>query len=248
MITKSQIQFVKSLQEKSERQKAKIFVGEGSRLVLDLLKTMPHNIRQLYCTESWFYDNETKLVHFPELVHILTKELLKKISSLISNEDVVAVFDYPKFHSDDFEDYHISLYLEDIRDPGNMGTILRLADWYGIRRVYGTNTCVDVFNNKVIQASMSSIGRVEFQAIDIVDLKVKFPDIAILGACLEGQDLKTFAVKTKTIVCIGNEAHGLTDRLKTECNTLISISAQKSLGAESLNAAIASGIFLQHFS
>ena len=176
MITKSQIQFVKSLQEKSERQKAKIFVGEGSRLVL----------------------------HFPELVHILTKELLKKISSLISNEDVVAVFDYPKFHSDDFEDYHMSLYLEDIRDPGNMGTILRLADWYGIRKIYGTNTCVDVFNNKVIQASMSSIGRVEFQ--------------------------------------------GLTDRLKTECNTLISISAQKSLGAESLNAAIASGIFLQHFS
>ena len=117
-------------------------------------------------------------------MHILNKELLKKISSLISNEDVVAVFDYPKFHSDDFEDYHMSLYLEDIRDPGNMGTILRLADWYGIRKIYGTSTCVDVFNNKVIQASMSSIGRVEFQAIDIVDLKVKFPDIAILGACL----------------------------------------------------------------
>jgi TrmH family RNA methyltransferase len=248
MITKSQIQFLKSLQQKLERNKSKMFVGEGSRLVLDLLKTMPQNIRQLYCTESWFYDNETKLVHFPELVHILSKELLKKVSSLISNEDVVALFAYPLFHTDDFEDYSMSLYLEDIRDPGNMGTILRLADWYGIRKIYGTNTCVDIFNNKVIQASMSSIARVEFEAIDIVDLKLKFPQMIILGASLVGQDLKTYPDKTKTIVCIGNEAHGLSDRLKAECQTLISISAQKSLGAESLNAAIASGIFLQHFS
>lgn len=249
MISKNQIQFIKSLQNKKERSDKQIFTAEGSRLILDLIKTAQNLVKHIYCTETWFKDYETKLSQILGLVTIIHDDELKKIASLKTTEQVIGLFKFPELTPSQPDELKLSLYLDDLKDPGNMGTIFRLADWFGITHIFGGESCVDPFNNKSIQASMSSISRVTFQSIPFQQLKADFTQHKFIATGLLGVELKDVKQDDSSkIICIGNEAHGLSEEIAKLCDITVSISSKKSLGAESLNAAIASGILLQHFS
>lgn len=247
MIQKSQSQLLKALQKSQERHNSKLFVAEGSRLVLDLLKTIPLNPTHIYCTSDWFSANEANLTYFDDIILIVSSENLKKHAALSSTHEVIAIFKMPAFGEAPLYNDPLSIYLEDIRDPSNLGSILRIADWFGINCIYGTKSCVDVWNNKSIQVSMSSVARVQFITLEVSDILDKFNNYSILGTVLNGQAINPQSILKNRLLCLGNEANGISSSLKEICTEFITIAPHSSLGAESLNVAIAAGILIHHY-
>ncbi|NOT36129.1 MAG: hypothetical protein HOP11_01995 [Saprospiraceae bacterium] len=137
------------------------------------------------------------------------------------------------------------LYLYDIQDPGNFGTLLRTADWFGHKVILCSSNCVDPYNNKSVQASMSSLSRIMIFTIEADEIRKKFPNFRIIATCMNGQDYGSVNFTEKSIFCLGNEAHGLPAEFISASDIAITIKGN-SLGAESLNVSIAGGIILSH--
>ncbi|MFN7115977.1 MAG: RNA methyltransferase [Saprospiraceae bacterium] len=244
-ISKATIQYIKSLQLRKFRQKYNNFIAEGDKIVSEIVRQAPDSILQIYALPEWLQAQASALVFIKDKAQEITSEELKKISGLITPNQVLAIVQQPHFELDaDYIKNNLSLYLDNIQDPGNMGTILRIADWFGIRYVLCSPNCVEVFSPKVVQASMGAFLRVKALEINLIDIKNQYSELPIFGAVLHGENVFKASLDQRGILVIGNESKGITSEIESLLTHRIAIPAGPGGGAESLNAAVATGILV----
>lgn len=253
MLTKKEEKLVRGLQRRKVRQEQAAFLAEGSKLVDDLLHSGMEPIL-LLCLESSAGHYSGLLPPSFKHLRIVEEAQLQKFSSLQTANQVLAVFRQPDPSPteaplpDDF-----LLYLDGIRDPGNMGTILRIADWFGMTEILGSEDCVEIYNPKVVQASMGSLARVKFRLCPPTMLSALAGERPILGSDMEGSDVYSYSPPSdgKVILVIGNEARGIREEMQALLHKKLRIPSYppepKGPRAESLNAAIAAAVFCAEF-
>lgn len=244
-LSKNQIKYIKSLQSKKFRQKYDNFILEGDKIAREILQQGILEIEAFYALPLWLEANRLLLQPHRDSIHAINEPELKSISSLTTPNQVLIVAKIPKptFEPEKVRE-HLTLYLDGIQDPGNMGTILRIADWFGLPTVFCSKHCVDVYSPKVVQASMGALLRVKVFEIELPQLQMQLPDQPILGAVLEGEDIFKATLPPAGILVVGNEGNGISEATETLLTHRISIPAPAQSGAESLNAAIATGIIV----
>ena len=244
MLSKTIVKYIQSLAHKKLRDEHVLFIAEGPKVVPELLHANKFACKFICGTKNWMDENESLLRKIAAEDKIEVSEIeLKKISQLQTPNKVVAVFfknEEPEIQSANT----ISLMLDEIQDPGNMGTIIRTADWFGIKNIICSNECVDFYNPKVVQASMGSIARVNIVYTQLEDFINENKVIDIYAATLSGKPLSSFNKLTEGIILIGNESKGVKENLIKL--TAGQVTIPKRGEAESLNAAVACGIILSH--
>jgi TrmH family RNA methyltransferase len=237
MLTKNNTKFIKSLQLKKFRQKEGLFIVEGAKNTLELLNSF-YKIKYLIITED-FLSRHHKEIKASGLEPIIIKEKeLSTLGSLKSNADALVIVHEkvpPEYKSQGFE-----LVLDDIRDPGNLGTIIRLADWYGINNIICSETTAEFYNPKVISASMGSFFRINLYRRNLKEFLSKHQSRKIYGALLAGENVHKIKFASDGLLIIGNESHGIHPDLTPLITDKITI--PKIGQAESLNAAMATAI------
>ncbi len=240
MVSKNQKKLIKSLYQKKYRKQHGLFVAEGKKVVRELLDA-GFALHALYTVEENLFNVDD------QYQYIVTEEELKQISFLTTSQKVLAIFSIPKPQK--INDKGITLVLDDVRDPGNLGTIIRLCDWFGIQELVCSAQTVDCFNPKVIQATMGSITRVNINYTDTVTfLQSKKNDANIFGTFMDGDNIYPMQLPKQAIIVMGNEANGISEEIENLVNTRIAIpqfgTGQKT---ESLNVATATAIVLSEF-
>ena len=241
MISKSQAKYIQSLAQKKYRDEEGLFIAEGPKLVKDLLQNETARPVQIYAVDDWIQGNE-EILSQVDVIKINEAEL-ERISQLTTPKQVVGVF--KKFESKPpVTKDQISLVLDGIQDPGNLGTILRIADWFGISDIICSMDCADVYNPKVVQATMGSIARVNVFYTDLLTWIKEQHKSKLYAATLEGKDVTKMTSLGEGLIVIGNESKGIRDELMEFANERITI--PKKGKADSLNAAVATGIILSN--
>ena len=245
MLSKTHTKYIQSLQHKKFRDEADLFIAEGPKVVLDLLAGRKFICKELFAVKNWIVEQSKILASLKDTVVVEVEEFeLKKISALTTSHHVLAVFEKRKQNFDISCSNKITLALDAIQDPGNLGTIIRIADWFGITDIVCAVGTADMYNAKVVQSTMGSLGRVNIIYTNLPDwLKVN-KSIKIFSASLEGKDIKLTGKLKEGIVVIGNEATGVSDEIMKLVDKKITI--LKIGKAQSLNAAVATGIILSH--
>ncbi len=250
MLLKKQLQFVNSLKQKKNREAQQLFIAEGTKVVTELLNSSVV-IKQLFATFEFLKDNEiNRNVNCFEI----NASELERISSLTTPNEVLAVCEIPDYNfvASELEN-KLTLMLDDIKDPGNLGTIIRIAHWFGIEHIICSTETVETYNPKVIQATMGSIARVKIHRINLVEfLTTHFSQFTtqVFGAVLSGENIYSKTLPESGLIIIGNESRGISEELLPSIKNKISIpSFEKSETdkAESLNAAIATAIICSEF-
>lgn len=242
MITKNQVKYIQSLGQKKSRDIENRFIAEGPKLVNELLMAENCRIIQLLGLKGWI-DENPNAHNRAEVIEVSDVEL-EKISQLTTPNQVLAVIEKIQWKNDPEIKGNISLVLDTIQDPGNMGTIIRIADWFGIRNIFCSADCADVYSPKVVQASMGSISRIRVEYTDILSWLIKNNNVRIYAAALNGIDISKMEKINEGIIIIGNESKGINAEMLRVANVQITIPGKGK--AESLNAAVATGIILSH--
>lgn len=247
MISKNHIKFIHSLQSKKQREKHNLFVGEGVKIATEFLNS-DIKIRSIIATKDLLrqisYHGEAEIIEISETE-------LKKISGLATPNKALIVAEIPE-HDIKKEDFssRLSVVLDNIQDPGNLGTIIRIADWFGIKNIVCSENSADAFNPKVVQATMGSIARVKVHYTDLGELlKNSKLKTRVYGAVLEGKNIYKESLDRNGLIVLGNESRGISAKLLPYISDKIAIpsfSADKS-HAESLNVAIAAAIICSEF-
>ena len=244
MLSKAVLKYINSLQVKKYRYQHQAFLVEGAKSVKELLQS-DFSIEKLFVTED-FICKSTE-INFKNFTYALIDEKdLIKAGTYATNNAALAIvrMKAPVFFTPDKTLF--TLVLDDIRDPGNLGTIIRLADWYGLRTIVCSESCADFYNPKVIAATMGSFTRVHVLYVDLPDfLKNLPPSIPVYGASLQGQNMHQLTLLPQGMLIMGNEAHGIRPEVEQHLQQLIRI--PRFGGAESLNVANATGIILDNF-
>lgn len=249
MLSKKNEQYIRSLSLKKFRQKYNNFIIEGDKMVSELIAQAPDQIEQIFALPAWTTQHTKILKKRGISVEEINERQLKKISSLKTPNQALAIVQQwePAFQPTQLAD-GLSLYLDGIQNPGNMGTILRTADWFGIDWVICSPDSVDRFSPKVVQATMGALFSVKCVRRKIEDLKVKKLNLPIYGAILKGEDIFRTHLKSNGLIVIGNEGQGIRSEVLPFVDHPISIPAHHTArGAESLNAAIATAIICATF-
>lgn len=243
MLSKAQIKYIQSLQHKKYRQKSGQFIAEGEKVVQELLQT-GLSVKAVYATERWLQEQSVLLAGKPAVeVVAIDEATLKQLSALSTPNRALALLDIPAEGSTKDIANSVTLALETIQDPGNMGTLIRIADWFGISQVVCSPDCVDVYNPKTIQATMGSIARVRIITLPLLPW-LHTCGVPAYAATLHGQDLTGFSTLKEGIILIGNESRGLSQEVIAASRYRVTI--PRIGGAESLNAAVAAGIICSH--
>lgn len=249
MLSKNQKKLIASMTQKKQRTRAQLFLAEGEKCVNDLLSA--NFIAPLLVhTESW--TPPPGIVLSTTLVEV-TKEELSKISLLKTPQNVLALFQQPliDFNNNAIEN-KLSIALDGIQDPGNMGTIIRLADWFGIENIICSMDTVDWLNPKVVQATMGAMARVKVYYVELQNFLQTYQDTTghqIYGAFLEGEDIYASKLNSEGMIVMGNEGNGVRKEvadLVTKKITIPSFSSHKNR-SESLNVATATAIICGEF-
>jgi RNA methyltransferase, TrmH family len=245
MLSKTHTKYIQSLQHKKLRDEHNLFIAEGPRLVQDLLESRKFTCKEIFALEEWINENNALLSSLtgPSVETVKDFEL-EKISALTTAHSVLAVFEKRKPDENVKTTGKITLLLDTIQDPGNLGTIIRIADWFGITTIVCSAGCADMYNPKVVQSTMGSLGRINIVYTDLPGWLLQNKKIKIYSASLNGKALQSFGKLKEGIIIIGNEAHGVSDEVMQLVNEKITI--PKIGQAESLNAAVATGIILSH--
>ena len=237
MISKNQIKFIRSLELKKNRKREGLFVAEGPKVVGDLQQAGYH-ARLLFSTTAR-----------PD-AELITEEELRKISFLQHPQEVLAVFEIPTVHSPKPIANDLALALDGVQDPGNLGTIIRIADWFGISTIYCSLDTADAYNPKVVQATMGSLAHLQIIYTDLLELfKTLLPSYPIYGTLLDGENIYEQELTHEGIIVMGNEGNGISApiREKITKKLLIPDFHHDGLRAESLNVAIATAITCSEF-
>ena len=238
MVSKNQIKLITSLQQKKYRKEHQLFFAEGKKVIRELIDAS-FQLELLFTTDSSFSGvNPTKVNSVSELE-------LKKISALSTANDCLAVFKIPE--QKEIEKSGLIVALDDIRDPGNLGTIIRLCDWFGIKELICSEETVDVFNPKVVQATMGSIARVNIN-YGSLEKFIRDTKLPVFGTFMDGENIYKTALPNEGIIIMGNEANGISQAIENAVKNRISIPRFGDLQqTESLNVATATAIILSEF-
>jgi len=228
----------------------KLFLAEGPKVVHELIHS-EYRIKTITAIEGWIKTHHKQLSAEIEVIPVSQKEL-ERISTLKTPNEILAVVEIPENAPPDFNPAnHLILVLDEIKDPGNMGTILRTADWFGIPRVICSQNCVDIYNPKVVQAAMGSIARVDVIYQDLISfLHSQLDKIPVYGALMDGKNIYTEELSANGFLIIGSESHGISENLRPFITHPVSIPAyseEPGIRAESLNASIATAILCAEF-
>lgn len=240
MLDKAQIQLIQSLKQKKFRQVHRLFVVEGKKNVIEVLGSKLR-VKQVIVLHS---EADSIQILCPKELEIIRTDqrTIERLSSLTTPQPVIAIVEIPE-HEAPIADIGCNLLLDGIRDPGNLGTIIRIADWFGITQIVCSEDTCDAFNPKTVQASMGSSFRVNMLYTSLIDyLSIK--PMPIYGAVLDGASIHQIKFKTDHYLIIGNESTGISDDLKSKITNPITI--PKIGEAESLNAAVAAAIILDN--
>ena len=231
MLTKNQIKLIRSLSLKKNRQKHGLFIVEGEKLVNEVLSS-DWEIEGIYATKEWLGENAL----------IISNNDLVRISSLKTPNKVLAIVKIKKGSLDITS--NTVLALDGVKDPGNLGTIIRLADWFGVKDIICSDDCVDYLNPKVVQSSMGSFTRVNLHYTSLIDAFKKYSDYKLIMTVLNGTPLSEMKNIDKKIVVIGSESKGISKEILELTSEKITIPKSKFSKAESLNVSIAAAIIL----
>ena len=244
MLSKSQSKYIQSLHHKKFRDEEGCFIAEGDKVVLELLQAEKFNCKQVLALPEWFHENEVRIrkTYKGEIIELSEMEL-EKISALATPNRVLAVFKMAE-EKEINPKGRLSLVLDEMKDPGNLGTVIRIADWFGISSVVCSNNSVDVYNPKVVQGSMGSMARVDVVYADLIVWLQKNKSVKKYAAVLNGNPVHEMGKITEGILIVGNESNGIHRDILALADEKITI---PKLGqAESLNAAVAAGIIISH--
>ncbi len=250
MLTKNEIKILRSLQQKKYRQQHKLFIAEGVKVVNDLISAQ-YPVEKIFATEQWLNENDHQ-TDLPTAI-ISEKELLD-ISALKAPNQVLATCrmkpNTPAEPISTILEHDIVLFLDAIRDPGNLGTILRTADWFDIKNVFCSTDTVELYNPKVIQATMGAIANVNVFYTNTSNFFGQINDtLPVYGLYLQGENIYNVKTKNKGIIIIGSESHGISNNLKRYISHKITIppTAHQNTHTESLNASVAAAIAMYQF-
>lgn len=239
MFSKSQIKFIKSLSQKKFRMKNGLFLIEGKKGIFELLASRL-KLHSLYTTKDIFPNAGDK-------TFLISEAELKKISNLNTPQTALAVFHIPELTAPKISG--LQVVLDEVQDPGNLGTIIRLCDWFGVKDLICSIGTVDCFNPKVVQATMGSISRVNIFYRDLAEyLKKAVQKSPVYGTFLEGENIYTQSLSPQGIIVLGNEANGISTEVEQMVSKKIRIpQSNEDHRTESLNVATAAAIFLSEF-
>lgn len=238
MVSKNQIKLITSLQQKKYRKQEQLFFAEGVKVVQELLNSN-FELQDLFTTKQDF------LTVPKNKVHAISEAELKKISALTTPNTCLAVFKIPK--AKEMVEKGLIVALDDVRDPGNLGTIIRLCDWFGIETLFCSEESVDIYNPKVVQATMGSISRVNvvYGNLETFLSQTKLP---IFGTFMDGKNIYQEELPKEGIIVMGNEANGISTSVEKLVSERIAIPRFGNLQVtESLNVATATAIILSEF-
>lgn len=240
MISKNQQKYIRQLEQKKYRKREGCFVAEGTKVVGDLLKR--YQPLALYATESW---DAPKGVGYT----LVSEEELQRVSFQQHPQQVLAIFPIPQPTDPVSLRGSLTLALDGVQDPGNLGTIIRIADWFGIDTIICSEETADAWNPKVIQATMGSIARVNVIYANLVELLDTLPsDYPVYGTFLDGENIYTQTLSDEGLIIMGNEGNGISDAVRAKVNRRLLIpDFHQGDTADSLNVAIATAITCSEF-
>jgi TrmH family RNA methyltransferase len=243
LISKSDVKYIQSLAHKKFREEEGVFVIEGVKMVGELIAEFPERIVQLYATQQWVDENKAiKPLGFP--ITIVNEKELLRISQLKTPNQVVATVKImPQNMNEDSRGF--TLVLDQIQDPGNLGTIIRTCDWFGVQNIICSLDTVDAYNPKTVQSAKGSLLRMNIQYSDLCSYLEAKQGIPIYAAVLEGKSIHEVQVNGPAIFVVGNEANGISKEVLAFTSNTITIPRKGK--AESLNVAIATAIILSRF-
>ncbi|MBE2231342.1 MAG: RNA methyltransferase [Chitinophagaceae bacterium] len=242
MLGKSRIKYIQSLGQKKFREETGLFIAEGPKIVNELLQPDITRVTEVYATRDWADANPGLVKKVP--VQIVSDQELEKISQLQTPNQVLALVRQYAYQPADCKN-GLVLVVCGIQDPGNLGTIIRIADWFAVEQVVCSPDTADMYNPKVVQSTMGSIGRVAVSYTPLLPWLEKQVDCPVYAMMLDGQDITRMPKPPKGILLLGNESRGVPAELLEKADVKVTIPGRG--GAESLNAAVAAGILLFHF-
>ncbi len=245
MLSKNKIKYIRSLELKKNRKEEEAFVAEGHKLVGDLLGHFP--CRLLISTRAWLERNPE--VDATEIIEV-TQEELTRASLQKTPQEVLAIFGQPTYEMQpEVISDHLCLALDDVQDPGNLGTIIRLADWFGIEHIFCSQGTVDVYNPKTIQATMGALARVKLHYCHLPSLIASLQDVPVYGTFLDGENMYGKALSAHGLIVMGNEGNGIGEEVAKLVNERLYIPnyPPQRETSESLNVAVATAIICAEF-
>jgi len=245
MLSKNKIKYIRSLELKKKRKEEQVFVAEGHKLVGDLLGYFPCKL--LIATSNWLNINHPVTAN--EIIEV-TQEELSRASLQKTPQEVLAVFVQPSYDfNPEIIKSSLCLALDDVQDPGNLGTIIRLADWFGIEHIFCSAGTVDVYNPKTVQATMGALARVKVHYCSLPQLIESLTDIPVYGTFLSGNIIYTESLSAHGLIVMGNEGKGVSSKVEKLINKKLYIPnyPQERETSESLNVAIATAVVCSEF-
>jgi TrmH family RNA methyltransferase len=241
MLSKSDVKYIQSLSHKKYRDQEAVFIVEGVKMVLELISSFPERIVRIFATNLWIQEHGQIVKNLTD-IQIVEPFELQKLSSLKTPNEVLALVSAK--HTDDFNTFSdgVTVVLDQLQDPGNMGTIIRSCDWFGIKNIVCSLDTVDAYAPKVVQSSMGSIMRLNIFYKNLPDFFFQHKEIPIYSAELSGESAFDVSFQNPSILVIGNESKGVSDEVSKFATKKIMI--PRIGNAESLNAAVASSIIL----
>ena len=245
MLSKNKIKYIRSLELKKNRKEERAFVAEGHKLVGDLLGHF--SCKLLVATRSWLDIHPQ--VGADEVIEV-TQEELTRASLQKTPQDVLAIFEQPDYPMNpEVISQSLCLALDDVQDPGNLGTIIRVADWFGIEHIFCSLGTVDVYNPKTIQATMGALARVKLHYCNLPSLIASLGDVPVYGTFLDGKNIYGEDLGTYGLIVMGNEGKGVSQEVADMVNKRLYIPnyPPQRETSESLNVAMATGIVCAEF-
>ena len=250
MLSKNKIKLIQSLNRKKDRDESGLFLAEGNKMVEEVLRS-DYSIETLVCTPQFISQHPGIHHRASELIEA-DKELIQKASLLQNPQEALAIIKQPAIEKPHLTlDTELYLALDFIQDPGNLGTILRIADWFGIGAIVCSENTVDVFNPKVVQASMGAIFRIKTVYLNLENflLETLKSQVPVYGTFMDGNNIYSEPLTPNGIVVLGNEGNGISDQISHLVTHRITIPtfSTKASKSESLNVAIAASICCSEF-
>ena len=245
MLSKNKIKYIHSLELKKNRKEEQAFVAEGHKLVGDLLGHFP--CRLLVATRAWLDRNPD--VEAMEIIEV-NQEELTRASLLKTPQEVLAVFEQPEYSiQPEVVERSLCLALDDVQDPGNLGTIIRLADWFGIEHIFCSLGTVDVYNPKTVQATMGALARVKLHYVDLPSIIASMPSVPIYGTFLDGNNIYAETLSANGLIIMGNEGKGVSPEVAKLVKKRLYVPNYPSerVTSESLNVAVATAVVCAEF-
>ena len=247
-LSKNTIKYISSLHQKKYRQQYHQFIVEGDKIARELILEKELVVHSVYALPNWIEEQNHLLFKNDIEFYPVTEKELSRISALKTPNQVLVLCDQ---RNDDWQDWDLNgqliLFLDGIQDPGNFGTILRTADWFGINYVLSSPDTVELYNPKVLQATMGAFLRIKSAQTELSAFLELFPDLPVYGTTVSGNNIYEYSLSSSGIIVVGNESKGISKQILDLVEHELTIPSWQNRKMESLNAAVATAIVLSVF-